>query len=98
MKISVNVDDNYYRISDAELIRVVAGLSDCPENRPLFDVLAQHPEADVRIAIASKQHLSPEVAANLRAAEQMRTVGDLLIDNYRLLEHLFEHFQASPPP
>jgi len=77
---------------------MVAGLSDCPENRPLFDLLAQHSEADVRIAIARKRHLSPEVAGNLLAAEQMHAIGDLLIDNYRELESLFDHFQASQAP
>jgi len=95
VNVCINVDGTNHEISDQELTNLIASMEDQPCNRPLFDRLAQHPDASVRVAVAMKKNLSDEVADSLFFAGKISAMSDLMLENYTELESLYANYSET---
>ncbi|MFQ5356432.1 MAG: DnaB-like helicase C-terminal domain-containing protein [Mariprofundaceae bacterium] len=95
MNVCISVDGLNHEISDQELASLIANMEDQPYNQPLFDLLAQHPDESVRVAVAMKKNLSDEVSGSLFFAGKISTMSDLMLENYKELEILFENYSEA---
>ena len=65
MNVTLNVQNQSLPLGFQALSQVIYFLPDDAEFQPLFDTLAKHPSAQVRSAIAQKEHLSESTIQDL---------------------------------
>ena len=94
MKITIHIDDKEFLFGSKALASAIEEISDSPENKAFFDLLANHPSIAVRRGIARKENISEKTFEMLICSGDSVMVNSLLRGDKSALFMKEEYIQS----